>query len=222
MGQICCLFVVCKLEKCCWKNWPPCGYLWVKLCSPVFSVKILPKRFVNWLCRHKDKWCSLPQESVSGSQEDETSWWYSLVAVSALWQLLICCGQPLTNKTEDCWEWLFSDCFTVCFFLSAYLWSLCAFSALTLLVGRQEGHPACKKTEWWGAGVVVCLELGADLHMAQLMPLQLTVSCFSKIQFGFAFLVPAHPGSPGNVKRVCVCVVAIYRKWQTKMKSVPL
>ena len=32
-----------------------------------------------------------------------------------------------------------------------------AFSALTLLVGRQEGHPACKKTEWWGAGVVICL-----------------------------------------------------------------
>jgi len=43
-----------------------------------------------------------------------------------------------------------------------------AFSALTLLVGRQEGHPACKKTEWWGAGVVICLERGADLHMAQL------------------------------------------------------
>jgi len=33
-----------------------------------------------------------------------------------------------------------------------------AFSALTLLVGRQEGHPACKKTEWWGAGAVICLE----------------------------------------------------------------
>ena len=42
----------------------------------------------------------------------------------------------------------------------------CAFSALTLLVGRQEGHPACKKTEWWGTGVVICLERGADLHMA--------------------------------------------------------
>ena len=41
-----------------------------------------------------------------------------------------------------------------------------AFSALTLLVGRQEGHPACKKTEWWGAGVVVYLERGADLHTA--------------------------------------------------------
>jgi len=83
-----------------------------------------------------------------------------------------------------------------------------AFSALTLLVGRQEGHPACKKTEWWGAGVVICLELGADLHMAQRMPLPLTLSCFSKIQIGFTFLVPAYPGSPEKraVKRVCVCV----------------
>jgi len=71
-----------------------------------------------------------------------------------------------------------------------------AFSALTLLVGRQEGHPAVKKTEWWGAGVVFCSERGADLHMAQLMPLPLTVSCFSQIQIGFTFLVPAHPGSP--------------------------
>jgi len=54
--------------------------------------------------------------------------------------------------------------------------------------------------------VVICLERGADLHIAQLMPLQLTVSCFSKIQIGFAFLVPAHPGSPGQraVKWVCV------------------
>jgi len=35
--------------------------------------------------------------------------------------------------------------------------SLSAFSVLTLLVGRQEGHPACKSTEWWDAGVVICL-----------------------------------------------------------------
>ena len=47
-------------------------------------------------------------------------------------------------------------------------------------------HPACK-TEWWGAGVVICLERGADLHMAQLMSLPLTVSCLSKIQIGFPF-----------------------------------
>jgi len=81
-----------------------------------------------------------------------------------------------------------------------------AFSALTvtLLVGWQEGHPACKKLEWWGAGMVICLERGAHLHTAQLMPLTLTVSCFSKIQIGFTFLVPAHLGSPGQraVKRV--------------------
>ena len=56
--------------------------------------------------------------------------------------------------------------------------------------------------------MVICLERGADLHMAQLMPLPLTVSFFSKIQVGFTFLVLAHLGSPGQraVKRVCVCV----------------
>jgi len=57
--------------------------------------------------------------------------------------------------------------------------------------------------------VVICLERGADLHMAQLMPLPLTVSCFSKIQISFTFLVPAHLGSPGKGPLngcVCVCV----------------
>jgi len=76
-------------------------------------------------------------------------------------------------------------------------WLAHPFIALTLLVGRQEGHPACKKTEWWGAGVVICPQPGADLHTAQLMPLPLTVSCFSKIQIDFTFLVPVHLGSPG-------------------------
>jgi len=57
--------------------------------------------------------------------------------------------------------------------------------------------------------MVICLELGADLHMAHLMPL--TVSCFNKIQIGFTFLVPADLGSPGKraVKRVCVCVYGL-------------
>jgi len=55
--------------------------------------------------------------------------------------------------------------------------------------------------------MVICMQRGADLHMFQLMPMPLTVSCFSKIQIGFAFLVPAHLGSPGKraIKRVCVC-----------------
>ena len=53
--------------------------------------------------------------------------------------------------------------------------------------------------------MVICLERGADLHMAQLMPLPLTVS---KIQIDFTFLVPAHLGSPGKtaIKWVCVYV----------------
>ena len=59
--------------------------------------------------------------------------------------------------------------------------------------------------------MVIGLELGADLRMAQLMPLPLTVSCFSKIQIGFTFLISAHPGSPGKkaVKRMCACVSEI-------------
>ena len=55
--------------------------------------------------------------------------------------------------------------------------------------------------------MVICLERGADLHMAQLMPLPLTISCSSNIQIGFTFLIPAHLGNPGQwaVKLVCVC-----------------
>jgi len=85
---------------------------------------------------------------------------------------------------------------------------VCAFSALTLLVEWQEGHPACKKQSGVGAGMVVCLEQGADLHMAQLMPLPLTVSCFTKTQIGFTFLVLDDLGNTRKraVKRVCVCV----------------
>ena len=62
--------------------------------------------------------------------------------------------------------------------------------------------------------MVICLERGADLHMAQLMPLPLTVSCFSEIQIGFNFLVPAHLGSPGKraVKRVCVYLLLNYTR----------
>jgi len=67
------------------------------------------------------------------------------------------------------------------------------------MVGRHEGHLACKKQSGGVlAWVVICLEQDADLHTAQLMPLPPTVSCFSKIQIGFTFLVLAYPGSPGK------------------------
>ena len=79
---------------------------------------------------------------------------------------------------------------------------VCAFSALMLLVGRQEGHPACKKLS---GGVL---------------------AWFSKIQIGCTFLVLAHPGSPGKraVKRMCVCVcvhvckIAQIKKYNKKYK----
>jgi len=72
-----------------------------------------------------------------------------------------------------------------------------AFSALELLVGRQE---ECRsvKVERWGVYVLICLERGTDCsHMVKLMlwpsqnPL---ISCLIKIQTGFYFLVPAYPG----------------------------
>jgi len=72
---------------------------------------------------------------------------------------------------------------------------------LTLLLGWQEGHLACKKL-WWGD----VLDDGADLHIAQLMPLPPTLSCFSKIQIGIMFLVSANWGSPGKwLLNGCCC-----------------
>jgi len=62
--------------------------------------------------------------------------------------------------------------------------SVLAFSVFTLLVGWQEGHPACKKNEWWDAGMVICLGWGANLHVAQLMS---TVSCCSKSRLVLPF-----------------------------------
>ena len=86
-----------------------------------------------------------------------------------------------------------------------------AFNALTLLVGRQEGHLACKKL----SGTVGCWHGYLSEARCRLAygPADATAThclsnCFSKIQIGFSFLVPAHPGSLGKraVKRVCVCV----------------
>ena len=91
-----------------------------------------------------------------------------------------------------------------------------AFSALMLLVGRQEGRPDCKKTERWGAGVVICLERGADLHMAQLMPqathcLLLSVKSRLVLRFWYRLtrVVPDRGPLNGRVRvcvYVCVCV----------------
>jgi len=60
--------------------------------------------------------------------------------------------------------------------------------------------------------MVICLERGADLHTAQL-------TCFSKIQIGFTFLVPAHPGSPGQRAVKWVCMFFLKNVNSEKVKS---
>ena len=104
----------------------------------------------------------------------------------------------LTIMTDKLLNWLWN------YLINKPAFNLQCFDTVGWVAGRAS---TLHKTEWWGAGVVICLERGAVLHMAQLMPLPLTVSCFSEIQTGFTFLVPAHLGSPGQraVKRVCVC-----------------
>ena len=69
--------------------------------------------------------------------------------------------------------------------------------------------------------MVICLEQGVDLHMTQLMPLPLTVSCFSKIQIGCAFLVPARPGSPGSgpLNGFVVVVVIVRSTYDRDLKN---
>jgi len=64
--------------------------------------------------------------------------------------------------------------------------------------------------------MVISLERGADLHMAQLKPLPLTVSCFSEIQIGFTFLVPARPGSPEKRPLNGVCVLVWDQKFSLR------
>ena len=85
------------------------------------------------------------------------------------------------------------------------IWCLQCFDAVGWAAGSASG---LKKL---GGAVLawLCLERGADLHMAQLMPLPLVVSCFSKIQIGFIFLVQAHPGSPGQRAIKWLCVVTL-------------
>jgi len=116
----------------------------------------------------------------------------SRIVLALFWHL----SSLIRDLEMFCSRWLLKDPFSALTH---------PFSALTLLVGRQEGHPACKKLS---GGMLVWLSVWSNVHLAQLMPLPLTVSCLSKIQIGSTFLVLAHLGSPGKraVKRMCVCV----------------
>jgi len=82
-----------------------------------------------------------------------------------------------------------------------------------LLVGWQEGHPACKKHEWWDAGVVMYLDQGAYLRMAQLMSLPFTISCSSKSRLVLPFwcwLTWVVPDKIQEGHKTVVCVLTIY------------
>ena len=102
-----------------------------------------------------------------------------------------CCQVAGRNGDESCHVIIANSVIVV----------LISFSALMLLDGRQERHPACNKVCWHGylSGATRRLVYG---------PADSTVSCFSKIQISFTFLVPAHLGSPVKraVKWMCVCV----------------
>ena len=123
-------------------------------------------------------------------------------------------SQSRTHATKlPVWHALWSECFlespgNLQEFIFSDLLDIKPSVLWRCWLGGRKGIRPVKKTCWWGTGMVICLERGADLHMAQLMSLPLTVFCFSKIQIGFTFLVPAHPGSPGKrALNGCVCVI---------------
>ena len=126
-----------------------------------------------------------------------TCWKYTPLLRNATYSHVKTAGKHLSNR-------LINFCIVFAFTKTKHWRQLPSVLWRCWLGGRKGIQPV--KNEWWGAGMVICMERGADLHMAQLMPLPLTVSCFSKIQVGFTSLVLAHPGSPGQraVKRVCV------------------
>ena len=133
--------------------------------------------------------------------EDKWRWYFTYSAIDSC----LSADSVSTEGNDRCFrpeKWLTGlSCFILVF---SCIWPPVLWRCW--LGSRKAIRPV--KTGWWGADVVMCLERGADLHMAQLMPLPLTVFCFSKIQIGFTFLVPAYPGIPGKraVKCECVCV----------------
>ena len=102
-------------------------------------------------------------------------------------------------------------------FVQHVCWNLMPSVLWRCWLGGRKGIRPIKKQSGGVLAWLSWLEQGADLHMAQLMPLQLTVCCFSKIQIGFTILVPAHLGSPGQraVKWVCVW----YCRWRANVKG---
>jgi len=154
-----------------------------------------PKRNVRWLIRWSENRLT-----------DKTNFITFLINVVG-----IKCYSETTKHTQCSWTLSVVHYFQTLFKTFIYFSS---YSTLQLpsvlwrcwLVGRKGIRTVKNWVVGYWRGYLT--ERDADLHMAQWMPLPLTVSFFSKIQISFSFLVPAHLGSPGQraIKWVCVCV----------------
>jgi len=87
-------------------------------------------------------------------------------------------------------EWQYFGCFWHNYWMPSVLWRC--------WLGIRKGIRPIK-SGWWCTGMVICLErIADDLHMVQLMPLPLIISCFIKIRNGSTFLLLAYQGCFGN------------------------
>jgi len=136
--------------------------------------------------------------------------------VSPMWDMCLFFALNLTVK-KLCHRVCHRVKWCVNFCLSYHI---IAFSALTLLVGRQEGHPSCKETEWWGAGVVICLDRGADSHITQLMPCHLLSlpSVKSRLVFPFLYRLTQIVPDRGLLNG---CVYYISERWNLSIVCPP-
>ena len=152
---------------------------------------------LGWTCLQYGRTRRMSAASAASSPRRDTYSSTSATFCSARRRMMYL--QTQTDQPLSCWRIHYQSVPGCCCWYVFIFVGLQCFGAVGWAAGRAY---SLSKTASWGAAVVVCLDSGADLHMAQLMPLPLTVSCFTKIPIGFAFLVPAHLGSPG--KRVCV------------------
>ena len=124
-------------------------------------------------------WCAVIFHDVPLTNMQASLMHDVMIMIGGTWQAATACIENIDDCTKYAWNIYFILCLFHLSEMPSVLWRC--------WLGSRKGiRPV--KNEWWGAGMVICLEQGADLHMAQLLSLPLTVSCFSKIQIGFTFL----------------------------------
>ena len=153
------------------------------------------------------KWCL--QQGLGTCRNYDVSLW-SQVLDDIISSIRLGC-ECLTLPRKRTLEEIVRNPSLVCNLFSLVLWRCC--------LGGRKGIWPVKNMEWSGAGMVICLERGAnDLHMVQLMPLTPHYLLLQQNPEWFILLVLAYPGCPGKkaVKRLCVCV----SRWQLDCASI--